>query len=1466
MINPLDIDSSSSTAGVFNATAQFDTFITETEGDLNVGLVQSNTGIVRLVTGNGGIVDADSDASHPVADILATSIDLDASRGGSIGANGNDLDIDSSIGATGRLVAVAFDGIHVTEVDGELNVLAAETTDGDVELSVLDSGATGDDLNVMETGMDFSATMNSFTGRIISSSGFVVLRVGDEITIPAGTLVMSELGIAINIDSALDPDTNDADPDLFGGTITIRGTVRGLVELNGGEDNDLFDIIPPGDIGITVHGNEPTLPVIPGDLLIVEPLGQSATNTVTDSAAGDGFVAVTSFFDINYTSIEMVDLIGINDTPVNFLPDGMPMTDANTSLTFSAANGNKLKVADSDAGVATDFMVTLSVENGTLGLTNGTGLTVTGNGSPAVPLTIAGMLDDINAALESGLVYTPESSLVAFPGAEGFGRFARGGRGGDVYHVENLNNDGPGSFREGIKTAEGPRTIVFDVSGTIFLESDLRIDKPYITVAGETAPGGGITLAGDRFLIAYTHDVIVRYLRSRPGDILGSTQEPETRDALGVFQSTDVILDHVSGSWSTDEVFASTGPGSLTIQWSISAEGLNESFHPKGSHSDGSLNVNGNLSLHHNLFVSNNSRNPKVQQFADVVNNVVYNFGIGGLVGYAGGDDPYGPTRVNFEGNYYIAGPDTSGGSIFLQRMARLYEEAEIWTKDNFVDFDRNGILDGTLATFANLEIHDSDSSPEGIVVEDRFDYPRVTTSDAATAYEQVLAQAGASLVRDPVDLRLIDEVMRQMGQNIDSQDEVGGWPALASGEPPLDSDRDGLPDDWENSQNLDPHDPGDRNLDDDGNGYTELEEYLHFLANGLAGDNHHEAIQQAAFAGTDTLTIFSQDMGNTGNGGMLTDTDSFEIIINDTLPPTADVADAVNGGTISTTLLNDRRSIDVTFTDLGSGLNPATIDGDELLLGGAGRGTAALTGTPVVQSGTTYRYALTGNFVSGVVTVQFDAGTFADQYGNWNVAEIESFTVADWDAPELTSFSLFNPATSPTNADTLVFQATFDEPVTNVDVADFVVEGTTTAAVSSVAEVDNNTYEVTVSGGDLATFNGEVGLNLSGAQNITDLAGNTLPAAEPITDETYTVDNGPAPQVTNVLVSNANWSAAYRALIPGGDPDGYLIPHGADQTKTLLWSNIREIIVEFSKAVKGSGPDGTLIPADFQLSGINNGVATILSPVEYDPVTNRAKLTMAANLRGDCYLLKVDATTVSDLAGNALDGEFSPHQLGSSGDVVAGVSFWFDFNVMPGDFNRNGDDVVAPSVAVDSSDLSVLGASWMQTHLDPFYRWNADANGDLRNDSSDLSVLGSNWMQSLPTPAPGPLAAAAALAAATSPAAAMLPAAVENGEAAEAAVTSICAVDGICAVHEDEADLSAAPGLTGGLVDIVRTDVIDRWTRRSRRGLSAAGDRGVSGSAADEPSCDDGVAKDVKESVLCCVLSNLNLGSAAGR
>ncbi len=215
------------------------------------------------------------------------------------------------------------------------------------------------------------------------------------------------------------------------------------------------------------------------------------------------------------------------------------------------------------------------------------------------------------------------------------------------------------------------------------------------------------------------------------------------------------------------------------------------------------------------------------------------------------------------------------------------------------------------------------------------------------------------------------------------------------------------------------------------------------------------------------------------------------------------------------------------------------------------------------------------------------------------------------------------------------------------------------------------------------------------GGANSVQLSEIEFMATAPITASS-------GPKVTNVLVGNPNWSPDYKTRIPGADPDGYLIPHGADQTRTLHWSNIREVIVEFDQPIQGSGADDQLVPEDFLLSGINSGSVTILPPVEYDGASNRAKLTLATNLQRDRYVLKLDATKVTDLAGNALDGEFTKHQPGPSGDGEAGGSFFFDFNVMPGDFNRNGDGVVLPTPAVDSSDLSILahpGCKRILTH-----------------------------------------------------------------------------------------------------------------------------------------------------------------------
>ncbi len=421
------------------------------------------------------------------------------------------------------------------------------------------------------------------------------------------------------------------------------------------------------------------------------------------------------------------------------------------------------------------------------------------------------------------LAAQPGPLLPAFPGAEGFGAFAVGGRGGDVYHVTNLNDSGPESLRNGIQTATGPRTIVFDVSGTIELQSLLRVDKPFLTLAGQTAPGDGISVANWTTSIRNTHDVIVRYMRFRPGDI----KCPKIQDdSLNVFRATDVIIDHVSGSWSIDETLSVTEADRVTVQWSLITESLNNSCHQKGPHGYGSLIAygNGGVTYHHNLYAHHVSRMPRPGSEIrfDFVNNVLYNWG--SKAGYTGAN-PDSP-RINYIGNYAIAGPSTPAS-----RLMNVFQgggtDTQIYQTGNSIDGNRNGIRDGVDTGWA---MFNGSYTP----VENRFDYPAIQTDDAPTAYERVLAGAGASRVRDAVDLRVLEDVVNETGGIIDSQSQVGGWPALQSLPPPLDTDQDGMPDSWEILFGLDPTNPEDRNGDFSGDGYTNLEKYL----NGLVGES----------------------------------------------------------------------------------------------------------------------------------------------------------------------------------------------------------------------------------------------------------------------------------------------------------------------------------------------------------------------------------------------------------------------------------------------------------------------------------------------------------------------------------------------------------------------------------------------------------------------------------------------------
>ena len=415
-------------------------------------------------------------------------------------------------------------------------------------------------------------------------------------------------------------------------------------------------------------------------------------------------------------------------------------------------------------------------------------------------------------------------ALPAFPGAEGFGSDTIGGRGGQVIEVTNLDASGAGSLRAAVETS-GPRIVVFKVGGTILLTTDIRIREPYITIAGQTAPGDGILIRGAGVRVQ-THDVIIRGLRIRVGDDpAGPTGE--NRDGLGAADSSvppyNIIFDHCSVSWAIDENMQTWYPcHDITLQWSVVGEALADSLHPEGVHSMGFLvgDHSQRISVHHNLFVHNRGRNPlmKGDTLAEVVNNVVYNWGYGPT--NFGDLEGSGPSSANVIGNTYLPGVDSNGQGIKIS--SNVSTGTLIYAEDNVGPGREDGLGDDWLAVQGDEQYRSL--SP---VVSSEL----VTIHDVTSAYDVVLAEAGASVpARDAVDLRMVQSLLDGTGGLIDSQDEVGGWPSLAGGTPPTDGDHDGMPDDWELARTLDPNDPNDAALDRDSDGYTNIEEYINGL------------------------------------------------------------------------------------------------------------------------------------------------------------------------------------------------------------------------------------------------------------------------------------------------------------------------------------------------------------------------------------------------------------------------------------------------------------------------------------------------------------------------------------------------------------------------------------------------------------------------------------------------------------
>jgi hypothetical protein len=439
-----------------------------------------------------------------------------------------------------------------------------------------------------------------------------------------------------------------------------------------------------------------------------------------------------------------------------------------------------------------------------------------------------------------GCVVAPRAvAIPAFPGAEGFGGNATGGRGGEVFHVSNLANtntgtyEGPNGYNRGTlrwallsEVSSLPRTIVFDVGGQVTLNSQITMEHSNITLAGQTAPGQGLTTAGRPWLIESGGNLVIRYIRNRLGRNGG-------QDSMGVEGGSNMIFDHVTSTWSNDEALSVAKDGTLvTVQNSLIYEGLNHSGHGYGSLIR--PDINSQVTYHHNLYANNESRNPRPGTYNnrtlefDFRNNVIYNWGH--RAGYTGGSEGSTPEPVNmnFVGNYTIAGPSThnnwnSAFVISTNGSLRAYQTG------NLIDSDLDMVRDGVDTGWNQFEVEAG--SLTQMAAPFAFTGVPVTTQSAADAYDSVLDYAGSFWWnRDTHDARVVNQVRTQTGSIIDHEDDVGGFlppPTVSRDVATWDSDYDGMPNHWELAHGLNPNLSTDRNNDFDSDGYTNLEEYI---------------------------------------------------------------------------------------------------------------------------------------------------------------------------------------------------------------------------------------------------------------------------------------------------------------------------------------------------------------------------------------------------------------------------------------------------------------------------------------------------------------------------------------------------------------------------------------------------------------------------------------------------------------
>jgi hypothetical protein len=406
-----------------------------------------------------------------------------------------------------------------------------------------------------------------------------------------------------------------------------------------------------------------------------------------------------------------------------------------------------------------------------------------------------------------GVELAAQGALPAFPGAQGYGALATGGRAGEVYHVTNLDDSGPGSFRDAV--SRGPRIVVFDVGGYIELSSPISV-RSNITIAGQTAPGDGIATRNYEVSFSGSNNVIIRHIRFRQG----LTPGQDRKSAVNIATGTNMIFDHVSIEWGRWDTVDMTGSSNITIQYSIIGEGI-------APQNFGCLCQSDSITLSHDVWINNQSRNPKAKGLpVQYVSNVVYNWGVTGLVGGHSAADHY----LDVINNYFIAGPSSNANFV-----GDFTSTDQVYHSGNFVDFDMDGQLNGR-------EVVDADFAGASLIQTPSASPPVPVTPDSAgDAYAIAVAGAGASLNRDAVDARLVVYLtsLGGQGQIIDDPADVGGFGVLMGGDPPASCAGDGLPDDWKIRYGLDPCTYS-ANDDFDGTGYTNIEKFINSLIDGL--------------------------------------------------------------------------------------------------------------------------------------------------------------------------------------------------------------------------------------------------------------------------------------------------------------------------------------------------------------------------------------------------------------------------------------------------------------------------------------------------------------------------------------------------------------------------------------------------------------------------------------------------------